>query len=158
MRNRIVEGEPGSVPWPIWSFWQRIRRLLGQRRPSLEAEELPDHTPKLVYATTEDRRRQLQAFEAVCQRLDEAFTTHGETRAASLLRPLHGRARELLVEGWSQRDLNELGGSYPEAPVDWLHPKMADYQMPREAWQDEVSVAHAEARSLALELRAIASW
>jgi hypothetical protein len=29
MRHNIVEGEPGSLPWPQWQLWRLLRRAFG---------------------------------------------------------------------------------------------------------------------------------
>jgi hypothetical protein len=29
---RIVEGEPGSLPWPQWGLWMWLRRRLNRTR------------------------------------------------------------------------------------------------------------------------------
>ena len=36
VRRRIVEGEPGSLPWPIWAVYQRISRLFSSAKRTEE--------------------------------------------------------------------------------------------------------------------------
>ena len=131
------------MPWPIWAFLRRISRLWRRSNDDV------------VHFDEDDRAKQLREFAALCEALEDGFARNGETRAADLIGPLHRKARQLLDEGWEQVDLNELGGRYPAQPVAWLHPRMADYQMPREEWQDEVAELNSRARALSVDLRSI---
>jgi hypothetical protein len=106
--------------------------------------------------TAEDREAQLVDFDLLCERLADAFAAHDDPRAAELFRARAAGARRLQVEGFSQADLNELGGPFP-AGAWWLNPKAADYNAPREPWQDDVAVLHRLASATASDLRAIAT-
>jgi hypothetical protein len=82
--------------------------------------------------------------------------SHGDMPAAELFRARAITASRLLAEGWTQADLNELGGEFPDGAW-WLNPKALDYDAPREAWQNDVAILHEYARMAALDLRAIAT-
>lgn len=138
------------MPWPVWAFWQKLLRLLGRR----SGQEKADRPRPFTEA---DRIAQLSEFADLCARLADAFSSHGEHHAAGLIGPLHDRALHVRDVGWQQKDLTELGGSYPECPVSWVDPRMADYQAPRESWQEDVARWHERARELSIELRAIAA-
>lgn len=105
--------------------------------------------------TREDREAQLCDLESLCERIAVAFANHGDALAAELFAARSRAATRLLADGWDQADLNALGGQFPS--VDWLNPKYADFNGPREPWQDEVAKLHALASATASDLRAIAT-
>lgn len=106
--------------------------------------------------TQADREAQLADLESLCSRLANLFASHGEPRAAELLRAKADRAAQLLREGFTQAHLNQLGGSFPDGAW-WLNTKALDYDASREPWQEEVAALHSLARTVATNLRAIAT-
>jgi len=104
--------------------------------------------------TIEERRAQLRDFQSQCAAIADGFGSH-DPLAAAMFRERSSRAAELLANGWSQADLNALGGEFPDGAW-WLNPKAADYNSPREPWQDDVARVHDRARATASDLRAIA--
>jgi hypothetical protein len=127
---------------------------LHDRLGNMARDDWPDDVEHVF--TNEDREAQLADLESLCGRMSDAFAANGDPRAAELLRAKSVHAAQLLAEGYSQADLNELGGEFPEGAW-WLHPKALDYDNPREPWQDEVAMWHELARSTAGDLRAIAT-
>lgn len=91
--------------------------------------------------TPEDREAQLADVESLCRRMADAFGANGDPRASELLGAKADHAAQLLADGYSQADLNELGREFPEGAW-WLHPKALDYDNPREPWQDQVAILH----------------
>lgn len=106
--------------------------------------------------TDDERIAQLADMESLCRRMADAFAEHHDTRAAELMAARGALAAALLRDGFSQADLNELGGQFPY-PAWWLNPKALDFDSSREAWQDEVAEWHAHATAVALDLRSIAT-
>lgn len=117
-------------------------------------EEQSDYVEHVF--TREDREVQLADLDSICARIADAFAAHGDLRAAEVFRDRADLATRLLAQGFSQADLNELGGEFPDGAW-WLNPKAADYNARREPWQDEVASLHELARSTAGNLRAIAT-
>jgi hypothetical protein len=105
--------------------------------------------------TPEDRARQLADFVLLCRQMADAFAANGDPRAAELFRAKSSNAEQLLTEGFTQADLNEVGGEFP-AGAWWLHPKALDYDNPREPWQDQIATWHEQAQSISGDLRAVA--
>jgi hypothetical protein len=105
--------------------------------------------------THDDRMAQLADLQSLCSRLAELFSAHQDARAAELMAAKAAHAARLLVSGFNQSDLNELGGQYPEA-ASWLNPKALDYDA-REPWQEQVADLHRHARAVALDLRSRAT-
>jgi hypothetical protein len=116
--------------------------------------QLPDNVEHVF--TREDREAQLADLESLCSRIADAFASHNDSRAADLFRDRADFASRLLAQGFTQADLNELGGGFPDGAW-WLNPKGLDYSARREPWQDEVARLHELARSAAGDLRAIAT-
>ncbi|WP_162799454.1 hypothetical protein [Nocardioides sp. 616] len=106
--------------------------------------------------TQEDREAQLCDLEIACTRLTDLLAEHGETRAAELYRVRAQNAATLLAVGFSKSELNEVAGQFPEEPL-WLDARALDYDAPRQPWQSEVAQIHAQARKIAMDLRAIAT-
>ena len=106
--------------------------------------------------TQDDRVAQLADMESLCQRMADLFATHQDPRAAELMAAKASHAGRLLREGFTQADLNELGGQFPDGAW-WLNPKALDYDNPRDPWQDEVAELHNHARAVAMDLRSVAT-
>jgi hypothetical protein len=102
------------------------------------------------------REAQLADIESLCRRLSVLFAANRDSRAAELLSAKAAHAARLLRDGYTQSDLNELGGDFPDG-AGWLNPKSLDYNAAREPWQDEVAQLHGLARALALDLRSTAT-
>ncbi len=118
-------------------------------------DELPPRTIEHVF-TVEDRLRQLGALRDLCARITVLLTEHGDVPEAEQFRLRAETAERLLSVGFVRSDLNDVGGQFPPGPW-WLNPKAADFNAPREPWQDEVARLHAEASETAQELRATAT-
>jgi len=106
--------------------------------------------------TDDDRVAQLADMESLCGRMGALFAEHQDSRAAELMAAKAAHAGDLLREGFTQADLNELGGQFPVGAW-WLNPKALDYNSPRDPWQDEVAKLHGHARAVALDLRSLAT-
>lgn len=75
--------------------------------------------------THDDRVAQLADMESLCQRMVELFAAHQDPRAADLMADRASMAGRLLREGFTQADLNALGGQFPDGA--WL----AESESPR---------------------------
>jgi len=139
-----------SSAMPDWA-------MIMQRRwhDSQMHDQLPPQRVEHVW-TRDDRLAQLSDLESSCDRLATLFATHADPRAAELFEAKAALARRLAAEGFSQAKLNSLGGEFPEGAW-WLNPKAADFDAPREKWQDEVALLHKHARAVAIDLRSIAT-
>ena len=106
--------------------------------------------------TLDDRVAQLADLESLSQRMAQAFGAHHEPRAAELMAGKAAHAARLLRDGFTQEDLNELGGEFPDGAW-WLNPKALDYGAPRDRWQEEVAELHQHALAVAMDLRSVAT-
>lgn len=106
--------------------------------------------------TQEDREAQLCDLEIACSQLADLLAEHGEIRSAELYRVRAQNAATLLANSFSRSDLNEVAGQFPEEPL-WLDARALDYDAPRQPWQSEVARIHAQARRIAMDLRAVAT-
>ena len=106
--------------------------------------------------TPEDRQRQLRTLESLCNQIADLFRANGDWDAAGLFRERAAIASSLLADGYSQADLNALGGGFPYG-ADWLHPSRPEYDEARSPWQDQVASLHAEAAAVALDIRSVAT-
>lgn len=77
-----------------------------------------------------EREAQLARFETLCSKLAELYAVNGEICEAAAFAERAHRAAALQTAGWSQSDLNELGGQFPDGGW-WLNPKAVDYGAPR---------------------------
>lgn len=118
-------------------------------------DELPPRTIEHVF-TVNDRVRQLEALQDLCDRISLLLTEHGCAAEAEQFRVRAQTAARLLSVGFVRSDLNEVGGRFPPGPW-WLNPKAADFDAPRERWQSEVARLHADAAETAQNLRATAT-
>lgn len=103
-----------------------------------------------------EREAQLARFETLCSKLADLYAVNGETYEAAAFAERAHRAAALQTAGWSQSDLNELGGQFPDGGW-WLNPKDVDYGAPRLPWQHEVARLHPRAKATADDLRATAT-
>jgi hypothetical protein len=106
--------------------------------------------------TKPDREAQLADFEVLCGELAELYASHGESVTAAVFAERAQVAGELLQNGWTQADLNNLGGQFPDGGW-WLNPKAADFNAPRQSWQEEAARLYPLAKAVADDLRAIAT-
>jgi hypothetical protein len=106
--------------------------------------------------TRAERLAQLADLRLLCQRMSDLFLTHRDPRAAELMAAKAAHAVQLLREGFTQADLNELGGEFPDGAW-WLNPHSFGYHASRQPWQDQVASLRKRARAVALELRSIAT-
>jgi hypothetical protein len=86
----------------------------------------------------------------------DLFRANGDWYAAGLFRERATMARHLLADGYTQADLNALGGGFPYG-ADWLHPTYPESNSPRSPWQDQVASLHDDAAAVALDIRSIAT-
>lgn len=64
-----------------------------------------------------EREAQLARFETLCSKLAELCAVNGEICEAAAFAERAHRAAALQTAGWSQSDLNELGGQFPDGGV-----------------------------------------
>jgi hypothetical protein len=100
------------------------------------------------------RIEQLRVLHDVARQLEVLLRANGEARNADLYQALAGEAMNLLDEGFTQRDLNELSSHMP-APMSWLDPRYADFDGKRLPWQDEVARLYPKCRELGIDLRTV---
>jgi len=137
----------------ITEIKRRYRRLCAHN--GLVSKERPGDDVEHVW-TQDDRVAQLADIESLCGRMAALFVEHQDSRAAELMAAKAAHAGYLLREGFTQADLNELGGQFPDGAW-WLNPKALGYNSPRDLWQDEVARLHEHAVAVALDLRSIAT-
>jgi hypothetical protein len=104
-----------------------------------------------------DRVTQLRAFEDACAGAGALFSEHGPQDWGRAYTSVAHEVRRLLDGGFTEQDLREAAEAVP-GRLPWLHPKYADYNAPREPWQDEVAVHVEVADRLALALRAVGAY
>jgi len=90
-------------------------------------------------------------MKSLCGRIADPFAEHQDSHAAELMAAKAAHAGGLLREGFTQADLNERDGLFPNG-ASWLNPKALDRNGPRDLWQDEVAQLHGYARAVALDL------
>lgn len=99
---------------------------------------------------------QLADLELLCGDLADLYAANGDSNSAAAFAERSERAASLQQTGWSRADLNELGGQFPDGGW-WLNPKAADFNAPRQPWQDEVARIYPLAKATAGDLRATAT-
>jgi hypothetical protein len=130
-----------------------IRKAAGLRMSTMADHKLPPREVQHVF-TTEDRERQVSELLRLCDQLADALAAHGDSWHAESFQARANLARALQEHGLSRENLNELGGQFPDGPL-WLNPKAADFNAPREPWQEEIADLHRRAAATASDLRAV---
>lgn len=97
------------------------------------------------------------ALAEACAGAGDLFGQHGPQDWGRAYRSVAAEARRLMVEDFGNEDLRELAVSVP-GRLPWMHPKYADYNAPRQPWQEEAAQYVADAERLALELRSVAFY
>lgn len=103
-----------------------------------------------------DRMSQLADLEVLCRELAQLYSENGDSNTAAAFFERSEQAASLQRTGWTRNDLNELGGQFPDGGW-WLNPKAADFNAPRDPWQDEVARLYPLAKATADDLRATAT-
>ncbi len=99
---------------------------------------------------------QLADLEVLCSELAQLYSENGDSNTAAAFSERSEQAASLQRTGWTRTDLNELGGQFPDGGW-WLNPKAADFNAPRDPWQDEVARLYPLAKAVADDLRATAT-
>jgi len=116
----------------------------------------PFDPEKATWYSEADRAEQLRRFGEGCAAL-AALYDEQDIDLARTYRSLNRVAASLGHGVAPQGELNALSAALPERPM-WLHPKAADYQMPRQPWQDEVAELREMVEQTAVELRSLATY
>ncbi len=69
------------------------------------------------------------------RRAGALFSEHGPQDWGLAYRSVAEGARRLLDSEFRDHDLRELAAAVP-GRLPWMHPKYADYNLPREPWQE----------------------
>jgi hypothetical protein len=113
-----------------------------------QGEPRPVHRPQHVH--------ELRELSTCCSELGQLFRDHGEQWYAAAYDSLGERALHLSDQDFEQSDLNSFSEGFPTP--EWLEPKSLDYNAPRSSWQERAAELHARARTVALDLRTIATY
>jgi hypothetical protein len=105
--------------------------------------------------TPAERRDQLSQLSRLCSDLAAAFASH-DPQASAAFQERADHADALLRHGWEQSDLNTLAGEFPEGAW-WLSPKAEDVIAGLEPWQVTTADLARHARSVAINLRSVAT-
>lgn len=116
----------------------------------------PFESEKATWYSATDRNEQLRRLASACHELAVLYEGRDGGLSAAYA-SINRRAEELRFEQPQQARLDELATALPERPA-WLHRKFADYQVPREPWQDEVARLRVDVERAAVELRSLATY
>ncbi len=99
----------------------------------------------------------MRAFADACARTAALFREHGPQDWGVAYASVADGAQHLLGSEFNQQDLRALAEAVP-GRLPWMHPKYADYNLPREPWQEEAAQHVRRAEELALSLRAVGTY